>query len=384
MRIAMMAPLYESVPPSCYGGTERVVWWLAEELLRRGHHVTLFATGDSRCSAELVPVVERALRTASKGTLIDPIALHLAAARMARARADEFDLIHSHIDFIGFPAFDRSPVPVVTTMHGRLDIEGLTEIHRSYRSPVVSISDSQRAPLPAANWVGTVYHGLPMDLYSFGEGRGDYVLFLGRISPEKAPDVAIRVARRAGIRLVIAAKVDAADRTYFETVVEPLLRDGDGVEYIGEVGDQRKIELLRDARALLFPVCWPEPFGLVMIEAMACGAPVVARRFGSVPEVVRGGRTGFICDDEDELVAALGRLDEIDRRDCRRWVEDRFSVTRMAADYEALYRRLIAQRQPVSLHHRHLDVAVAPENVDRDLASAIATEIEIKGTGTDA
>ena len=345
VRIALLSPLYESVPPQKYGGTERVVSWLADELVRRGHHVTLFASGDSRTRAELVPVVDRALRLGHRGLLLDSYALHLAAAARVRARAHDFDVIHSSIDYLAFPAFRDAPVPFVTTMHGRLDIAGLTEVHGAYPLPVVSISDAQRAALPDAAWVATVYHGLPIEPGPVGPGGGDYVVFLGRISPEKAPDAAIRAARRAGVRLVIAAKIDPADRAYHDEVIAPLLRAGDGVEFIGEVDDAQKVALLRDARALLFPICWPEPFGLVMIEAMACGTPVIARRSGSVPEIVDHGRTGLICDDEDQLVAALHAIDRLDRAACRRAVEQRFSVARMTSDYETLYHDLAERRR---------------------------------------
>ena len=342
LRIAQLAPMFESVPPMLYGGTERVVSWLCEELVQRGHDVTLFASGDSRTSARLVPVVERALRLNSGG-LVDPVAMHVAAAEMVRLRAGEFDVIHAHIDALSFPALRGAAAPMVTTLHGRLDIDGLGLLYEAFPDqPVVAISEAQRSQRPEAGWVATVHHGLPIDACPVGAGLGDYLLFLGRISPEKRPDVAIRAARRAGARLVIAAKVDPVDRRYFSDAVEPLLR-GPGVEFIGEVDDRAKVALLRDARALLFPIEWPEPFGLVMIESMACGTPVITRRCGSVPEVIADGRTGFVCDDDDALVPAIARVGEIDRGACRRWVEDRFSVTRMAIDYERVYRRLAAR-----------------------------------------
>jgi glycosyltransferase involved in cell wall biosynthesis len=344
LRIALISPLYESVPPALYGGTERVVSWLAEELVHQGHDVTLFASGDSQTSARLVPVIDHALRLTDEGQLRDSFALHAALAERVRARAGEFDIIHSHIDYLGFAAFRDTPTPFLTTLHGRLDIEGLEMIHAALPMPVVSISDAQRAPLPEAQWVGTVYHGLPLDDIALGSGRGDYLLYLGRLSREKRPEAAIQIARRAGMRLIIAAKVDEADQGYYDDVVAPLLRRGrNAVEFVGEVDDREKIALLRDARALLNPVLWPEPFGLVMIEALACGTPVLARRCGSVPEIIAHGHTGFICDDDDALVDVLDDLDLIDRLDCRREAEERFSAPRMTGDYLALYDRMVEQ-----------------------------------------
>jgi glycosyltransferase involved in cell wall biosynthesis len=340
VRIALLSPLYESVPPRCYGGTERVVWWLTEELERRGHDVTLFCSGDSRTSANQVPLVEQSLRLHG-GQLLDPVATHLAAARIVRDRAHEFDIVHSNIDYLAFPSFIDCPVPHIHTMHGRLDVDGLSTMHAAYPVPLVSISDSQRAPIPDANWIDTVYHGLPTDLYRAGQGRGDFVLFLGRISPEKRPCAAIEIARKAGVKLVMAAKIDVNDRKYYREVVEPLLLDGGGVEFIGEVDDAEKIKLLGECRALLNPVLWPEPFGLVMIEAMACGAPVLGRCCGSVPEVVRHGVTGAICDDDEALVEALGDLDRFDRAACRRHVEEHFSVAAMTEGYLAVYEHMI-------------------------------------------
>ena len=342
MRIAQIAPLCEPVPPGGYGGTERVVSWLTEELVRRGHRVTLFASGDSQTRAKLVPIVDRALRLGSGS---DPTMAHILGIGAAQRRAGEFDVIHSHLDYLAFPAFRESDPPLVTTLHGRLDIEGLAPLVQHFsRFPLISISDAQRTPLPEANWLATVHHGLPLADYPMGDGSGDYVLFVGRISPEKRPDVAIDVARRAGVRLLLAAKVDPADRAYFDRVVRPLL-DEPGIEFIGEVDQAQKVELLRGARALLFPILWPEPFGLVMIEAMACGTPVVARRCGSVDEVVADGHVGIVCDDDLDLVRALDAAQAIGRAACRRWVERWFSVEHMATGYEQLYRRLVAARR---------------------------------------
>lgn len=340
MRIAQIAPLAESVPPRLYGGTERVVSWLTEALVARGHDVTLFASGDSVTSARLVAVGDRALR----GRSGDPVASHVLMTALARERAEQFDVVHSHIDFLPFLAFDGSKPPIVGTMHGRLDLPWLPPMFRQFRGvPLVSISDAQRRPAPDANWIATVHHGLPVAGYPVGEGRGDYMLFLGRMSPEKRPEAAIAAARRAGVRLLLAAKVDDVDRVWFDRTVAPLL-SGPDVEFVGEVDEHEKHALLCDARAMLFPIDWPEPFGLAMIEAMACGTPVITRRCGSTPEVVADGVTGFVCDDDDAVVDAIRRIDTIDRLACRRRVEERFSTERMAADYEAVYERLLAAR----------------------------------------
>ncbi len=346
MRIAQVAPLFESVPPQGYGGTERVVSYLTEELVRRGHDVTLFASGDSRTRARLVPVVERATR-------IDPSTYELCLASASRMldmvaeRAGDFDVIHCHLDYLAFPVTRRLRTPSVHTLHGRLDLPHLQTLYGHFRDvPLVSISDAQRAPLADCDvrWAGTVYHGQPLARYPFGDGSGGYLAFLGRCSPEKQLDVAIEIARRAGLTLKIAAKVDAKDREYYERVIVPLL-DDPLIEFMGEIGDADKAAFLGAARALLFPIDWPEPFGLVMVEAMACGTPVVARPCGAVPEVVAHGRTGFVVDSLVELIEAVKRLDEIDRTACRRHVETRFSVERMTDDYEAVYRNLEAHRR---------------------------------------
>lgn len=322
-----------------------MVSWLTEALVRRGHAVTLFASGDSRTSGTLVPVIDRAIRLAGPG-LVDSLAAHIYAIGLIRERADEFDVVHSHLDYFPFPAFRHLSTPLITTLHGRLDLWHLPGVYRFYRElPLISTSNAQREPLPEANWAGTVYHGLPLDQYApVGPGNGGYFVFLGRISPEKRPHVAIEVARRAGVRLAIAAKVDAVDQQYFSEVVVPLLRDPH-VEFIGEADETTKRDLLRNATGLLLPILWPEPFGLAMIEAMAYGTPVVTRRCGSTLELIAHGEVGYLCDDDDELVNAVKKVEQLDRAACRRWVEERFSVDRMAADYEAIYRRLIERRR---------------------------------------
>jgi glycosyltransferase involved in cell wall biosynthesis len=341
MRIAQVAPLVESVPPSGYGGTERVVAYLTDELVRQGHDVTLFASGDSRTSAELVPCAPRALRLDE--SVIDPIAHQVHELECVAAQAQRFDVIHWHLDYFHFPMSRRLGVPQVTTLHGRLDIPDLQPVYDEFDDmPVVSISNDQREPLPQARWVETVHHGMPPDELRLTDEVGDYLAFLGRISPEKRADRAIEVARRVGMPLRIAAKVDDVDREYFEREIEPLLA-GAHVEFVGEIGPDEKADFLGRARALLFPIDWAEPFGLVMIEAMACGTPVIAYRSGSVPEVITDGVSGFIVDDIDGAVAAVERLDEIDRAGCRAAFEDRFTVERMARDYLQVYERLIGQ-----------------------------------------
>lgn len=340
MRIAQVAPLIESVPPSLYGGTERVVGLLVNELVRLGHDVTLFATGDSRTDAELVPVCPTGLRQANCRY---PLSLHMVMIDRVARRAEEFDLIHFHIGELHFPIARRLPVPHVTTLHGRLDLPELKPLFHEFNDlPVVSISDAQRAPLPDACWVGTVHHGLPLDMLEFHPGPGEYLAFLGRISPEKRVDRAIAIATACGWPLRIAAKVDPADADYFQQEIRPLLANP-LVEFIGEIGETQKGEFLGRAKALLFPIDWPEPFGLVMIEAMACGVPVIAFRGGSVPEIIDDGVTGFVVDTLDEAVQAVRRVHLLDRSRCRATFERRFGVTRMASDYVQIYNELVAR-----------------------------------------
>jgi glycosyltransferase involved in cell wall biosynthesis len=340
VRVAQIAPLFESVPPDRYGGTERVVASLVDELTRRGHEVTLFASGDSTSDAELVSVTETSLRGDPDAK--DRLAPHIGELGMAFKRATEFDIIHCHVDYVAFPASRLSPTPTLHTLHGRLDLPDLVSVFKELDDlPLVSISDAQREPLRelALNWVGTVYHGLRTEDYPSSAEPGRYLAFCGRMSPEKRPDLAIEVAQRAGMPLKILAKVDESERDYFEREIEPMLKRP-GVEFLGEVDELQRNQLLSEALALLFPIDWPEPFGLVMIEAMVTGTPVITRPRGAAPEVVAHGRTGFIAESLDDLVAAVKRADTLDRRECRRHVESRFSVRRMVDDYEAVYARL--------------------------------------------
>ncbi|MFQ5774377.1 MAG: glycosyltransferase family 4 protein [Kiloniellaceae bacterium] len=347
MKIAQVSPLIESVPPKFYGGTERIVSYLTEELVRQGHEVMLFASGDSQTSAELVPCSPKALRLDPR--VHDPFPHYMLMLEQIRRRADDFDILHFHIDYLHYPLFRDIASRTVTTQHGRLDLADLQPLFAEFEDmPLVSISDRQRQPLPSARWVATVYHGLPPDLHSFSEaGANGYLAFLGRICPEKRPDRAIEIARRTGIELKIAAKVDKVDRAYFEEVVRPLL-DDPLVEFVGEIGEERKTEFLGGARALLFPIDWPEPFGLVMIEAIACGTPVIAWRCGSVPEVIDQGVNGFVVDSIDGAVAALEKVDSIDRRGVRRGFEARFTVERMARNYLRVYESLVSA-EPLAL-----------------------------------
>jgi glycosyltransferase involved in cell wall biosynthesis len=331
MRIAQIAPLTEAIPPKLYGGTERVVSWLTEELVTLGHDVTLFASGDSQTSAKLDAVWPKALRL--DGSVRDPLSLHVLMLERVRRRADEFDILHFHLDYHSFSLFSRQATPFITTLHGRLDV------------PVISISNAQRRPLPQAGWVRTIYHGLPHALLQPTGREPAYLAFLGRICPEKSVDRAIRIAQRCGLPLKIAAKVDPVDRDYFATEIKPML-DLPGIDYIGEINDSQKADFLSGAMALLMPIDWPEPFGLVMIEAMACGAPVIAYPSGSVPEVVENGVTGFLVKNEAEAADAVQRLSTLSRPRIRRRFEERFTARRMAQDYVAAYRALISRDVP--------------------------------------
>jgi glycosyltransferase involved in cell wall biosynthesis len=339
MQIAQVAPLYESVPPKYYGGTERVVSYLTEELVHQGHEVTLFASGDSVTRARLIAACRRSLRLDKH--CVDRLAHQILMLEHVLQRADEFDIIHFHVDYLHFPLSRRQPITHVTTLHGRLDIPDLVPLYQEFRDmPVISISNGQREPLAWANWQATVYHGVPADMYRFRAESGSYLAFLGRISPEKRADRAIEIAKRVQIPLKVAAKVDRVDKEYFESVVEPLLRHP-LVEFVGEIGDGEKDEFLGNAYALLFPIDWPEPFGLVMIEAMACGTPVIAYRGGAVSEVMEQGHTGFIVKGLEDAVEAVLRVGELSRKRCREVFEQRFTATRMAHDYVQVYKRLI-------------------------------------------
>jgi glycosyltransferase involved in cell wall biosynthesis len=329
------------VPPQAYGGTERVVSYLTEELVSQGHDVTLFASGDSKTKAKLVAACPRSLRLDK--TCVDQMAHHFVLLELVRQAAPQFDIIHFHCDYLHFLLSRGQSWPRLTTLHGRLDIPDLQPLYNLYRGqPLVSISDSQRRPLASANWLGTVYHGLPLALHTFRAEPGQYLAFLGRISPEKRPDRAIEIARRLDLPLKIAAKVDSKDQEYFDQVIKPRLQEaGSLVEFQGEVGGKDKDEFLGHARTLLFPIDWPEPFGLVMIEALACGTPVIAFRQGSVPEVLEDGVTGFIVDDLDQAVQATRRVTELSRSLCRAAFEERFSAARMTHDYVAIYRKML-------------------------------------------
>jgi glycosyltransferase involved in cell wall biosynthesis len=340
MRIAQIAPLHEAVPPKLYGGTERVVSYLTEELVALGHDVTLFASGDSVTSARLHAVWPRALRL--DPAIRDPIAPHMLLMEEVRRMAEDFDVLHFHMDYWPFSLFSRQRVPFVTTLHGRLDLPELQPVFDTFPTvPVVSISHSQRRPLPQANYVATVHHGVPMT--PVAGTKPEYLAFLGRIAPEKGPDRAIRIARACGIPLKIAAKVDKVDQHYFETVIRPML-DGPGVEMIGEISEAEKPAFLSGAIGLLMPIDWPEPFGLVMIEAMGCGTPVIAFNRGSVPEIVEDGLTGFIVEDETGAIGAVERLSSLSREKVRGRYEERFTTRRMAEDYLSVYRSLAGER----------------------------------------
>jgi glycosyltransferase involved in cell wall biosynthesis len=348
MYIAQIAPLAEAVPPKFYGGTERVIHWLTEELVALGHDVTLFASGDSVTSARLEAVWPRALRL--DGSVRDPNALHMTMLERVRQQANEFDFLHFHLDYYPFSLFCRQPVPFVTTLHGRLDLPEHEPVFAAFPTlPVISISDSQRRPVPNANWIRTIYHGLPRELLMPVPATPGYFAFLGRIAPEKGIDRAISIARRCGVPLCIAAKVDKMDREYFNEKIRPQL-DGRNVEYIGEITDREKSEFLSGAVALLDPIDWPEPFGIVMIEAMACGTPVIAFNRGSIPEVIDEGLTGFIVEDEEGAIGAFNRLSLLSRERIRNRFEQRFTARRMALEYLGAYRGLMDR----NVHHLKL------------------------------
>jgi glycosyltransferase involved in cell wall biosynthesis len=352
MRIAQLAPLAESVPPKYYGGTERIVSYLTEELVQQGHDVTLFATGDSQTNARLNPMCRECLRKANG--VSNPHAPFTMMLEKAFAAADQFDVIHSHLDFLTFPLARRCGTPVLTTLHGRLDLPELKPIFAEFIDcPLISISHAQRQPLAWASWQQTIYHGLPENLYSFYPFSQPYLAFIGRLTPEKRPDHAIEIAKRVGMPLKIAAKVDPVDREYFRTVIQPLLSDP-LVEFVGEVTDAEKNELLGNAFALVAPFDWPEPFGLVFIEALACGTPILAYRRGSVPEIIDDGQTGFICDTVDQMVNAVSRVSTLDRKHCRQVFEKRFTLKRMVQDYLAAYETLVDQ--PAEMSDRALRI----------------------------
>ncbi len=346
MRIAQVAPLTEAVPPKLYGGTERVVHWLTEELVALGHDVTLFASGDSQTSAKLDATWPKALRL--DGAVRDPNALHMVMLERVRQKCDdeEFDFLHFHLDYYPFSLFSRQPTPFLTTLHGRLDLPEHQPVFTTFKSPVISISNSQRRPVPQANWVRTIHHGLPEKLLTPQPGKHEYLAVLGRIAPEKGVDRAIKIAARCGIPLKIAAKVDRADQDYYDELIRPLIENNPLVDFIGEIGDAEKPEFLSGAIGLLLPIDWPEPFGLVMIEAMACGTPVIAYNRGSVAEIIDDGLTGFVVEDETSAVAAVGRLPGLSRPAVRKQFEVRFTARRMALDYLAAYRSLMEAAEP--------------------------------------
>ncbi|GJG98160.1 glycosyltransferase family 4 protein [Cupriavidus pauculus] len=359
MRIAQIAPLAERCPPSLYGGTERIVSYLTEELVRQGHNVTLFASGDSVTTARLIPSCEVALRLGAQ--MRDPLPYYMMMLDDVLVRACEFDVLHFHIDMLHYPSLRHLQPRVITTLHGRLDLADLLPFYTRFpQFPLVSVSTAQRAPMPAVNWAGTVLHGLPAGLLAYrAKPVGGYLAFLGRISPEKRPDHAINIAVRAGLPLKLAAKIDEVDRAYWEGIVQPLLAQSPGCEYIGEIGEHEKSEFLGNATALLFPIAWPEPFGLVMIEAMACGTPVVAFRCGSVCEVIDPGVSGYVVETVDDAVAAVQRITELPRAGVRAAFDARFTVERMARDYVRIYQNLA---------HRHTRAVPRDEPDELELA----------------
>lgn len=342
MRIAQVAPLFESVPPRMYGGTERIVHYLTEELIRMGHGVTLFASGDSQTSAHLIPVCDKALRLAHNS--VDPIAHHITQLQMVQEHIADFDIVHYHTDYFHFPLSVHSDNVHVTTLHGRLDIADLQNLYHIFNTvPLVSISNNQRKPFPDANWVDTVYHGLPVGLYDCYPDKGKYLAFIGRISPEKGPDKAILMAKKAGIKLKIAAKISDVDERYFETEIKQLM-DDPMIEFLGEIDEEHKGDFLGNALALLFPIDWPEPFGIVMTEAMACGTPVIAYNRGSVPEIIEHKKNGFIINSIDEGITAIEKIDLIDRKQCRKIFEEKYTANRMTQNYLRIYDSMIRNK----------------------------------------
>jgi len=366
MKIAQVSPLIESVPPRQYGGIERIVSYLTEELVALGHDVTLFASGDSITSARLISPCKRALRL---DACQESAAHHLVMFEELCRRAADFDIIHFHTGYQHFPLSRRLTIPHITTHHDRLDIAELEGLNREFHEiPVVSISDSQREPMPYANWQGTIYNGLPLDLYQYQPKTDDYLAFLGRSSPEKGIDEAINIAQQTGRKLKIAAKVDLVDKHYFSKTIQPLLKQPN-IEFIGEINDIQKQNFLGNASALLFPINWPEPFGLVMTETMACGTPVIAYNRGAVPEVVEHGVNGFIVNTQQEAINAVGQLDTIDRQQCRRAFEQRFSAQHMTQSYLHLYEQQIRQQQPDKLHNKK----VLPAETNHAIQNLLAT-----------
>lgn len=355
MKIAQIAPLAESCPPRLYGGTERIVSYLTEELVQQGHEVTLFASGDSITSAKLVPCSKMALRL--DPSVRDMTPYHIMMLDQVARRADEFDVLHFHIDHLHYPLMRSYTDRLVTTLHGRLDLPDLMPFYSAFpEPPLISISNAQRRPMPPVSWLGTILHGLPANVLPYQEApSGDYFAFLGRISPEKGPDKAIEIAAKAGIPLKIAAKIDPANQRYWDQVIAPMVAAHPNVDFIGEINEFQKADFLSNARGLLFPICWPEPFGLVMIEAMACGTPVIAFAHGSVPEVIDHGVSGFVVNSMEEAIAAVRSVDTLERRRIREQFERRFTAERMAKDYLAAYRRLPALRK-----RSHLDVLSVP------------------------
>ncbi len=370
MKIAQVTPLYEAVPPKLYGGTERVVAHLTDALVDLGHEVTLFASADAQTRARLIPVRDQAIRL-DPAPLKSDLAAHMTMLSEVLKRADEFDVIHFHTDMIHFPFFERHADKSLTTLHGRLDMKDLQGVYDRFpQFGLISISDDQRRPLPYASWKATIHHGMPSDLYAFSPRSEGYLAFLGRISPEKRPDRAIEIATKLGRRLKMAAKVDAADKVYFETKIKPMIEGNPLIEFVGEIGDHQKSAFLGGADALLFPIDWPEPFGLVMIEAMACGTPVVAFRCGSTREIVEDGATGFLVDTVDEAVQAAERAIHLDREAIRARFELRFSATAMARRHLDVYGDLLARR-PFAQAQLH-DAILPIRALDEDRSFAVA------------